>query len=59
MKNNTNKLFNLQGLLCDKMEFDNVKEQIILKVRGGQTICKMSRLRKKYKKSSSKKLKIN
>lgn len=40
MKKYTNKLFNLQGLWVDKIDFNNEKEQVILKVRGPSKFVK-------------------
>lgn len=49
MKKYTNKLFNLQGLLAGKMEFDDKKRQIILSVRGPGKFVKCPYCRKSTK----------
>ena len=40
MKNNTNKLFNLQGLLSGKMEFNDKEKQIVIAVRSPRKFAK-------------------
>jgi transposase len=40
MKKYTNKLFNLQGVLTGRMEFDDEREEVILSCRGAKRIAK-------------------
>ena len=40
MKKYTNKLFNLQGVLTGKIEFDDKKRQIIISARGPSKFAK-------------------
>lgn len=39
MKNNTNKLFNLQGLLSDKVELNDINTQVIIHVRSPRQLA--------------------
>ena len=53
MKNNINKLFNLQGLLTGKIEFSKDDKQVILNARNPRTFSQCPYCLKSTKKSSS------